>query len=229
MISEVALSIILLASAGLLLDSFMRLRAVNPGFDPSHVLTVNFSLPVTLATRGQLAPQYNALLTTVRSLPGVTAAGTLRDAPFDPIQRDGHFFIESRRNGPPTDAGFLIASAGFMEALRIPLVRGRRFTESDSADAPAVAMISESMARQFWPGRDPIGERIWFDSFEPREHWYTIVGVTGDVRQAGLTQPPRAQAYVSYTQLQNKAYIGSGNLMLRTAVDPAVSCPPCAA
>ena len=80
-------------------------------------------------------------------------------------------------------------------------------------------MVNEAMARKYWPGRDPIGERIWFDSFEPKEHWLTIVGVVGDVRQSGLTEPVQAQAYVCYSQVQVKGQLGSGNLMVRSAVD----------
>jgi putative ABC transport system permease protein len=107
-----------------------------------------------------------------------------------------------------------------MEALHIPLLRGRRFTESDARDAPGVAIVSAEMARQYWPGRDPIGERIWFDSFDDKEHWLTIVGVAGDVRQDGLTEPSPAQAYVCYSQVQHQGLLGSGNLVVRAAVDP---------
>ena len=100
-VSEVALSLVLLAGAGLLLDSFVRLRAVDPGFRSAHVMAVNLSFPVNPASRGKLVSQYRDLMDRVRALPGVEAAGTIKDAPFDPIQRDGHFFIRE----PPKPGG----------------------------------------------------------------------------------------------------------------------------
>ena len=224
-VSEVALSLVLLAGAGLLFDSFARLRAVDPGFRTSRVLAVNLSLPVNPASRGKLVSQYRELIERVRALPGVEAAGTIKDAPFDPIQRDGHFFIENQRNLAAPDAGYLIVSPGLMEALAIPLRRGRLFAESDAEGAPGVAIVNEEMARKYWPGRDPIGQRVWFDSFEPKEHWLTVVGVVGNVRQSGLTEPVQPQAYVCYSQVQITGQLGSGNLMVRSAVDPRSLAP----
>ena len=169
----------------------------------------------------RLAARYRDLLARVRALPGVELAGTIKDLPLNPIQRSGHFFIETRRTESGTDAAFLVVTPGVMEALRIPLVRGRYLTEADAEEAPGVVVISAEMARRFWPNRDPIGERIWFNSFEPKEHWLTIVGVAGDVRQSGLTEPARAQAYISYAQVQIKANLGVGNLIVRSSLDPA--------
>jgi putative ABC transport system permease protein len=107
-----------------------------------------------------------------------------------------------------------------MEALRIPMLRGRRFSEADSEYSQGVTIVSAEMARRFWPDRDPIGERIWFDGFQPKEQWLTVIGVAGDLRQAGLTESVASQAYVCYSQLQIKPYIGSGNLVVRSSVDP---------
>jgi putative ABC transport system permease protein len=224
-ISEVALSLMLLAGAGLLLQSFAKLRAVDPGFRADRVLTANLSFPVNAAARGRLVSAYRETIECVRALPGVEAAGTIKDLPFDPIQRDGAFKMESRRDLKDLDAGYLIVSPGLMEALRIPMVRGRRFNDSDSEQGPGVAIVSAEMARRFWPDRDPIGERIWYNSFDPRENWLTIVGVAGDVRQSGLTEPTPAQAYVCYPQVQIKGQLGSGNLVVRSAVHPASLAP----
>ncbi|MBZ5593227.1 MAG: ABC transporter permease [Acidobacteriia bacterium] len=193
---------------------------MDPGFKTTHVLEVDLSLPENEAERERLVARYRDLLERVRALPGVEAAGMAKYPPLDPFQPDGHFFIQSQPNLPAPDAGHVIVSPGLMEALQIPLVRGRRFTERDSEDAPGVAIVSAEMARQFWPGRDAIGERIWYDSFDPKEHWLTIVGVAGDVRQSGLTEPAPAQAYVCYSQVQIKGQLGSGNLLVRAAVDP---------
>ena len=137
---------------------------------------------------------YRDILREVRTTPGVEAAGLIRDLPLDPIQRDGHFSIENRRSLPGiADADYRIISPGYFRALSVPLLRGRDFTESDTAGAPGAAIISEEMVRRYFPGRDPVGERIWFDSFEPKEHWLTIVGIVKDVRQRGLTAPVHAR------------------------------------
>src|SRR5262245_30347142 len=112
-----------------------------------------------------------------------------------------------------------------LEALRVPIRRGRGLAASDGAAAPGVVVINESMARTFWPDRDPIGERIWVNSFEPKERWMTVVGVAGDVRQRGLTEPVPALAYVPFEQVQLQAQLGSGNLVVRSSGDPRALAP----
>lgn len=219
-ISEVALSVVLITGAGLLIGSFARLRAVDAGFVSKGVLAADLSFPADPPTRAKLAAQYRDLLERVRALPGVEAVGTIKDLPLEPLQRNGHFFIEQRRSVKNFDAGYLIVSPGLMETLRIPLLRGRTFADGDSEATEGVAIVSAEMARRYWPDRDPIGERIWFDSFESKEHWLRIVGVAGDVRQSGLTSPAPAQAYVVYPQVQIKGQLASTNLMIRSAVDP---------
>jgi hypothetical protein len=156
----------------------------------------------------------------------VEAAGTIKDLPLTPIQRGGHFFIEHRpKDAQVTEAGHLVVTPDVMEALRIPILQGRGLSDADAEGAPPVIVISEGMARKFWPDADPIGQRIWFDSFEPKEQWRTIVGVAGNVRQSGLTEPARPQAYVSYAQTQIKAQLGSANLIVRSSVDPRSLAP----
>ena len=227
-ISEVALSVVLLAGAGLLLASFERLRAVDPGFQPHGVLTADISFPSGPAA-ARLPAAYRDLLARTRSLAGVESAGTISNLPiYGPFDPDGHFLIESNRSFPAPDAGYLIVSPGYMEAAGIKLVRGRRFNQADVDSPNGVAMISESMARQFWPGRDPIGDRIFFDSFEgqfdaahPKEHWLTIVGIVGDVRQEGLAEPAPSQAYVCYSQVGHKDQLEGAILVIRAHGNPA--------
>jgi predicted permease len=225
-ICEVALSLVLVAAAGLLLDSVGRLRAVDVGFSTAGVLTMDVSFPVSRGEVLRLKARYDDLLARVLALPGVEAAGTIKDLPLTPIQRSGHFFIERRpKDAQVTEAGHLVVTAGVMEALRIPILQGRGLSDADAEGAPPVIVISEGMARKFWPDADPIGQRIWFDSFEPKEQWRTIVGVAGNVRQSGLTEPARPQAYVSYAQTQIKAQLGSANLIVRSSVDPRSLAP----
>lgn len=220
-VSEVALSLLLLAGAGILLDSFARLRAVDPGFSARGVLAASVSFPVTgPAAVRQLLPAYRELLQNIQQLPGVDAAGVIKDLPLDPIQRNGHFYIETRRTQSGTDAAYVVVTPGLRDALNMPMVRGRWIEDGDSESAAGVIVINREMARRYWPDRDPIGERVWFNSFEPKERWLTIVGVVGDVRQDALTEPVRPLAYINYAQVQIPAQLGTGNLVVRTGGDP---------
>jgi putative ABC transport system permease protein len=224
-ISEVALSLVLLAGAGLLFESFARLRAVDAGIRSAGVLTASVSFPMGGREVGQLAQRYRNLLARVRALPGVEQAGTIKDLPFDPIQRGGNFFIDGRPRDQAFDAGYLVVTPGMMDALGIPVLRGRGPSDQDSASAPGAVVINAEMARRFWPGRNPLGERIWFNSFEPRERWLTVVGVVGDVRQRGLVEPVPPLAYINYEQAQIQAQLGTGVLIIRTAIDPRALVP----
>jgi predicted permease len=224
-VSEVALTLVLLAGAGVLAESYFRLRAVDGGFSPDGVLAATLSFPMSAGEVARLADRYGELLARVRALPGVEEAGTIKDLPLDPIQRGGNFFIEGRSRDLALDAGYLVVTPGTMEALRIPILRGRGFSESDSAASQAVVVINAEMARRFWPDRDPLGERIWFNSFEPTERWLTVVGVAGDVRQRGLTEPVPPLAYITYTQPQIPAQLGSGALVVRSSIAPDTLIP----
>jgi len=218
-ISEVSLSLALLAGAGLLVHSFARLRAVEPGFQSDHVLVSDlfFAYPENDADRRRLIANYSDLLARVRALPGVEVAGTTGDLPLTGAA-DGMFRMERDSPAVKLDADYVVISPGYLETLRIPLVSGRAFQESDTASSPAVAIVSSEMARRFWPGRSPLGERIWFNSFDQREHWLTIVGVAADVREDGLTQPLFPLAYVCYTQATRLA---TSSLVIRTRLDPS--------
>jgi predicted permease len=218
-VSEVCLSLVLVAGAGLLARSFWNLQAIDPGFRSEHVLTVNTSFE----TQGNasLIPKYRDLLERVRAIPGVESAGTTQSLPIDSPPPDGHFFIEGRRaQTGAADADYTVVSPGYLKALRIPLVRGRDFTDRDSEHSQPVAIVSAEMARVYWPGADPIGQRVWFDSFGRKEQWLTIVGVAADVRQS-LAGRPYPAAYVSYTQQQSQGLLSGGVLVLRTHGYPA--------
>jgi putative ABC transport system permease protein len=224
-VSEVALSLVLVAGAGLLVESFARLRAVDAGFSPGGVLAASLSFPMRGGEVARLSMQYRDLLDRVRAIPRVEHAGIIKDLPLDPIQRGGNFLIDGRARDTAFETGYLVATPGMMEALGIPLVRGRAIAEGDVQSAPGVVVINEAMAHRFWPDRSPIGERIWVNSFEPKERWMTIVGVAGDVRQRGLTEPVPPLAYIPYAQVQLQAQLGSGNLVVRTTGDPGALAP----
>ena len=219
-ISEVALALVLVAGAGLLMQSFWRLRAVDPGFQSNHVLTATLTFPMFDDNRG-LIDKYRDLLHQARSIPGVATAGMVRDMPLGRYHPDGNFVIESRRQLENADANYNVVTPGYFETLRIGLLRGREFTDADSEGAPGVAVISAELARVYFPGSDPLGQRIWFPSFEPgAPHWLSVVGIVPDVRSEGLVTRVRPEAYVCYAQIRDQRFLEDGVLVARTKNDP---------
>jgi putative ABC transport system permease protein len=219
-VSEIALSFMLLAGAGLLARSFLRLRDVNPGFNPDGVLALRISAsgptyPAGLA-RAEL---YKRALERIESLPGVEAAGAVLSLPLggDTFNVGRSFIREGRPATPEESAGasYLVSTPGYFRALQIPLVAGRTFTDQDSDKSPMVVVVNETMARRYWPGESPVGKRItiWRDEKFPRE----IVGVVGDTRSRP-GEPAGAQMYVPYAQDANW---GSLSLVVRSSVAPA--------
>ncbi len=183
---------------------------------------MNLSFPMNRAEAGRIASRYDELLEKVRAFPGVSSAGAILDVPLTPVQRAGHFQIENRtESGSEFQAGYRVISNGLMETLQIPLLQGRGFTAWDHADTQPAVIVSAEMARRFWPGRSPIGERIWFDSFDPQPNWLTVTGVAADVRHTNLIDPIAPQAYVIYSQMLVKPYLSAGSILLRVAGDPS--------
>jgi predicted permease len=218
-ISEACLSLVLVAGAGLLARSFWNLRSVDPGFRADHVLTA--AMQFERHGKENLVPEYRDLLERVRALPGVEAAGFIRNLPIAAGQGDGHFYIEGRRaETGNADAIYSVISPGYLTSFHIPLLRGRDFTAQDTEYSEPVAIISAETARVYFPGRDPIGERIWFDSFAMKEHWLRIVGIAGDIRESGLTRPSSALAYTCYTQQPDNWPVAGGTLVIRTTPPP---------
>jgi putative ABC transport system permease protein len=226
-VSEVCLSLVLLAGAGLLANSFLRMRGANPGFRADHVLTAELSFASTEDEREipRLRAEYAELLARVRALPGVQAAGTT-DSPPPGGSSDGHFNVEGRKLPDDADAGYIVVSPGYLRALRIPILSGRDFSDADTASSGGVAIVSAEMARRYWPGRSPLGDRIQFDSmYEKDAPWLTVVGVAEDIlqggfteNQAGLREQINPQAYVCYTQANR---LVQPTLMIRTPLEPA--------
>jgi putative ABC transport system permease protein len=219
-ISEACLSLVLVAGAGLLARSFWNLRSVNPGFRADHVLAADTGFEHH--GNASLVPGYRDLLRRAGAIPGVEAAAMTRSLPVESGAPDGHFFLEDRRaETGNADANYSVVSPGYLKALRIPLIRGRDFTDGDTESSQPVAIISAEMARVYFPDRDPLGRRIWFDSFTSAEHWLTIVGIAGDIREDSVTAPSFPQAYTSYAQQQSAGILTGGTLVVRTALPPA--------
>ncbi|MBV9924261.1 MAG: ABC transporter permease [Acidobacteria bacterium] len=202
-VAEVAVSLLLLAGAGLLVKSFGRLQAVDPGFDPEGVITMRVSLPgARYKEPARKVEFYATLLERVRSLPGVESAGATIQLPL----RGSDYSIwrglirEGRPETPEEaiDASYSVVTPGYFRALRIPLRAGRAFDERDRTDSAKVAVVNESLARKVFPGEDPVGKRIhiWRDEEFQRE----IVGVVGDTKPDSLETAGAPQIYVPHAQ-----------------------------
>jgi len=219
-VSEVALSLVLLAGAGMLVRSFLRLASVDPGFRTDRVLTAQLAFP-SVGDDGdvpRLRNEYGELLTRVRAIPGVTAAGTINDLPLNGFVAQGSFRVENRTLPPDAEAIYTVISPGYLRAMGIPIRSGRDFSDRDSENGAGAIILSSEMARHYWPGRNPIGERIWFESMEQKEHWLTVVGVAADVHQSGLRGSPAPQAYVCYMQARRLA---NATLVIQSPMPPA--------
>ena len=221
-VSQVALTVMLLVGAGLLGRSFQRLLEVNPGFQPESAVAMSISQPdpEEPADRRRLAQMYQQLLERLRGLPGVIALGGISSLPMsgngDDLTKQYSALAGTKKLG---DAEFRVASAGYFAAMEIPLVRGRLFQESDGADSPHVALISQTLARLTWPNEDPIGRQLQFGGMDGDLHLLHIVGVVGDVRDDGLDAEPRPMVYVNY--FQRPRYASQFTIVLRGRGDPA--------
>jgi putative ABC transport system permease protein len=217
-VGEVALALVLLSGAGLLMRSFYHLQSMDPGFDPHGMLTFQTSLPETKYPSNEArAAFYQRALERIRTMPGVTAAGA---AQIFPLAGDDYILSFVQMGKPPLPPGvhqsamYYAATPGYLRALSIPIKRGRDFTEHDNAAGPAVAIVSESMARQFYANENPLGQRIQMGNrSKPAE----IVGIAGDVRDEELESKGRPAVYEPAAQVPfGDMYFG-----IRAAGDPA--------
>jgi putative ABC transport system permease protein len=221
-VGEVALSLMLLVGSGLLLESFSNLRGLDPGFRSGHVLTMRLVVPDTkyndFAKRTEF---FQRVLERVRILPGVKAAGFTSALPLTWPGGTNGFTPEGMplKRDVTYDANDRVVTPGYFETMRVPLRRGRLINESDGKDAPPVAVINETMARKFWPGQDPIGKRFKNFSVGDNAPWVRIVGITGDVRQMSLSEPPRQEMYFPYWQAKDN-WMVPRDLVIRTTGDP---------
>lgn len=220
--SEVAISLVLLIGAGLLINSFLRLRNVDPGFRADNLLTMKIVLPEPkYAEFERRSAFYTDVVQRVQSLAGVRSAAVTTNLP---LYRQGNSIsisIEGRPDPPPGQELIVVTriiSPGYFETMSIPLLKGRQLTDQDTATTPNAVVISETMARRFWPGEDPIGKRIAAGRAQTPEDWIQVVGVVKDVRQFELNAEPRPQMYLSYRQA---GFFAPRDLVVKTDVDPA--------
>lgn len=203
-VSEVALSLVLLMAAGLMIRSFQRLHHVNPGFDSQGVLTANIAVSgKKFADPGQQYRFYEAVLQKIRTLPGVAQAGVVDNIPLNGNGSHQPIAVEGRPVLPMSEQPEIdvrVVSEGYMGAMHIPVVRGRDFSDGDLAGRPGAVLISKSMAEQFWPGEDAVGKHLTMTFFPGvvRE----VVGIVGDVKLDSLDQArPAAALYMPIGQM----------------------------
>ncbi|MFL6336480.1 MAG: ADOP family duplicated permease [Pyrinomonadaceae bacterium] len=198
-VAEVAAALVLLVGAGLLVKSFLRLQRVETGLRPEGVLTMRVSLPsARYDTAEKSALFYREVLGRVSALPGVEAAGVINMLPLQRYGSNGEIQVEGREPLPPGRVPlteYRVASGGYFKALGIPLQAGRLFEPADESEGARAIVVSRELVRIFFPDGDALGKRIKAGGGD----WWTIVGVVGDVKQSGLTQPSRPELFFPYT------------------------------
>ena len=224
-VSEVALSLVLLVGAGLLVKSFARLRGVNPGFDARNVLTTGLSLSkVKYPEAEQRRELFAQLVERLRAVPGVESAAVVYPLPFSGTTTSNTFLIDGRPVPAPDEkpaANYRAISPDYFRVLHIGLLSGRGFTEQDRPTAPPVVIVNETLARRFFGGQSPLGQRIAIERASGQaavQDMREIVGVVSDVRHAGLDEEAGAEVYVPFTQAPE----GYMDVVVRTtAANPA--------
>ena len=216
-VAEVALAVVLTLGAGLLLRSFMSVMAVDPGFQPAKLLTLQIAIPRKYATPEQRAALYAELFARLEAVPGVVSIGGTTRLPLGSTNVTTKAGVEGSDKpiGEWPEVEFRRAMHDYFEAMGIPVLRGRGFTPADGPAAPPVVVINQTMARQLFPNQDPVGRRIRFGS--PAAPLISIVGVVGDVRHSGLEAPPAPEMYTYY--LQNPPV--NPFIVIRTTGDPS--------
>lgn len=203
-IAEFAVALVLLAGAGLMINSFLQLRRVNAGFNPDGVLTAQITLPQAhYRQAAQIAAFHHHLLQRVQSLPGVQAASISMALPPNLLVMRNPFTPEGQPPSPAQPspvAQQLLVSPDYFRTLGIRLRAGRVFTDADKQGAPEVIIINETMAQRYFPHQDPVGRRLQTGEYDPNGSWATIAGVVEDVKYAGLNEAPDATMYTPFAQ-----------------------------
>ena len=232
-VGEIATALVLLATAGLLLRSFEKMRSVDLGYRPDHVLVANYSLPQKqYATQAAVNEFNHELIRRLQQLPGVKYAGFTTFLPATGSNSNSTFVAEGYT--PPKGAGMNLATSMLVEgdylaAMGIPLLAGRLLTPSDTADTRLVALVNRKFAEHYWPGSDPIGKRFRMGTTEMQTPWMTVVGEVTDVKETSPDAPTKEQWYQPVEQFEKAVgSMGSpadingngGFISVRTAIEP---------
>jgi len=218
-IAEIAMALVLLVGSGLLIKSFVRLQSVNPGFNPRNLLTVRVALPYAkYRGEGRREQFFRDALARIRQIPGVRQASAVNFLPFSGPGAATSFSVVGRPAPPPGEEPVVdsrVCDENYFQTMGIPLIKGRTFNEREQTVISHVVIINETMAREIFPGEDPIGKRVSIDMMEdppPCE----IIGVVGDVKHAGLDGEVRAMSYWPHVELAYRFM----TLVARTDGDP---------
>jgi putative ABC transport system permease protein len=219
-VTEIALSLMLLVGAGLMIQSFLRLRQVNIGLDARNVFTATVILPsAKYRTREQRTTFFKELVERVRNLPGVDAASATATLPLSGANWGRSLTVEGYPVLPVGQAPMIqhtVVTPGYFRTMGISLLSGRDFTDADSADAPKVTIVDERLAREYWPNENAVGKRIRFGPPEDNEPWHTIVGVVRSVRHQRMQEDTRKSVYLPHLQVP----VNGLSLVARTSSDP---------
>ena len=206
-VAQIATALILLTTAGLLVRSFEKMRAVNPGFRPEHLAVADYSLPSRqYKTQAQVDAFNQELLTRLRQLPGTESAALASDLPMSDPTDTSVFLPEGYTPAPSgsmanmTVGSFTYVVGDYFHTASIPLLRGRFLTEADNANAPLVVVVNHSLAQHYWPGQDPIGKRIKTGTADMDMPWITVVGEVADTKQGALDSQSPEQIYQPVSQ-----------------------------
>jgi predicted permease len=211
----------LLIGAGLLVRSFRRLLIVSPGFNPRNVLTTELTMSGLRYNNPQaVLSTYKQLWQGLEQLPGATAAGTISSLPLSQMFAWGPITVEGRI--PPPGENFInadirVVNGHYFQAMQIPLLSGRYFSEADDLTHERVVIVDQYMAEQLWPGQDAVGKRIRNGGLDSKEPWIKVVGIVGRIKQYTLDSDSRIAFYLPQGQYPTRAM----NVVLRTSVDPA--------
>jgi putative ABC transport system permease protein len=220
-IAEVAVSFILLIGAGLLINSFMHLRNLDPGFRAEHLLTLTVDLSeVKYPNTQRRVAFFDEVLRGIRALPGVQSVAPAANLPFVYNGDSMGIGVEGIPDPPPDqwpDVIFRTVGPGYFNTMGIPLVRGRDFNDQDTLETTLGVIVSEMTAKHYWPNEDPIGKRIKPGGTTADRPWRTVIGVVKDVRQNVFVAEPKMQMYFSLRQMQSMT---ANALVVRTTVDP---------
>jgi putative ABC transport system permease protein len=217
-VTEIAISLLLLVCAGLIIKSFLRLQRVDPGFNAENVLTMQISLPNNKYRQNeQIAGFYRQLHERIQGLPGVRASSLISRLPLAGDRATASVTVEGRpvQAGELLEAHYRVIGSDYFRLMSIPLLNGREFMEQDSDKALPVVIINESMAQSFWPREDPVGKRVRLGA-DPAAPWTSVVGVVRDALNFGLDADARYEVYVPYLQDPPPR----ARLVVRTASDP---------
>ena len=215
-VSQIAIATVVTSFATLMVTSLVHAQRVDLGFDPSGVLTAGVRLPGSrYAERDARQQFFDRLLDRVRALPGVKDAAAGSSVLLGRLPNSSSFNIEGRPETIQQPLTFDIVSPEFFRVLGIPLLRGRYFSNVDTANSQRVAIINETAARTHWPNEDPLGKRFTFGNPGGDSPWFTVVGVVADTRRAGVDAPPFTESYMPYAQDP-----GSMSVLIRTGGDP---------